>query len=92
MKTLAIASLFLFSACGSEPSDTQCEKVVDHVLSLYAKSKSEVPEANLSKVKSVVGKDMLKTCKEDMSTDAIACYMKKRSVEGLASCHEEPTP
>ncbi len=93
-----LSAAFALSACGDKPSTADCEKLLDHLITIEvsaAGTEKLTPEmqADLDKQKKVL-REHLKTqfmdqCKQKTPGSYVRCGLKARNLDELAKCDSE---
>ena len=103
--TSLATALFLFSVlllgvgCADNPTEDDCKKLMQHIVTLEVESaggKAEAltPEmkadldAQKKKVSDYVGKDFMGGCMKDLPRSQVTCGLKARKIEDLDNCDE----
>lgn len=90
-----VLGLALFAGCSDGPSQDQCKRLLDHMVSLESESGgggavSEEAKKNLEAQKKemtdYLEKDFMKYCLEELPRPQVECALKARSLEAASKC------
>lgn len=87
----------LVAACGDEPSKDQCQRLLDHMVSLEAQAggsgevtseMKEALEAQKKEVKADLEEDFMTYCLEQLPLAQVECALEARDLEAVSKCDE----
>jgi hypothetical protein len=94
---LSLALGFGLTACSKGPSASQCDELLEHMISLEADSaggKAATPEQKKaleeqkSKMREHLVEDFTSYCREQLPASQVACALEARSLEQIADCDQ----
>lgn len=87
----------LSAACSDEPSEDQCRRLLEHMVSLEAEAggsgevtseMEEALEAQKKEAKVDLEEDFMKYCLEQLPLAQVKCALEARDLEAVSQCDE----
>ena len=95
---VVLSAVFALSACGDKPSTSDCEKLLDHLITIEVSAAgtdqlTPEMEADLVKQKKVLRehlkKQFMDQCKKKTPGTYVRCGLKARNLDELAKCESK---